>query len=158
MGCKTHLLHHPIYSTTLNNILINFQYGWIYIWILKLIECGCAYSLLRLNSIRTQCKIHVLPLLSQHGTSSYHIFKNKHNYTQSILIPIYKSNHIGNLLRCYQVWQNVLDGIKDVFYTPSLQNLISSLLCNMMIFVGVKGQATHIYVYVRPRAQSEDSK
>ena len=55
----------------------------------------------RLNSIRTWCKTHVLPLKSQHATSSYHIFKNKYNHTQSILIPIYRSNQIENLLRCY---------------------------------------------------------
>ena len=64
--------------------------SWLYIYIL--------------NSIRTWCKTHILSLKSQHTTSSYHIFKNKHNHTQSILIPIYKSNQIGNLLRCYKVW------------------------------------------------------
>ena len=56
---------------------------------------------MRLNFIRTWCKTHVLPFQSQHVTSSYLIFKNKHNHTQSILIPIYKSNQTGNLLRCY---------------------------------------------------------
>ena len=56
---------------------------------------------MRLNFIRMWCKTHVLPLQFQHATSSYHIFKNEHNHTQSILIPIYKSNQIGNLLRCY---------------------------------------------------------
>ena len=56
---------------------------------------------MRLNSIRAWCKTHVLPLQSQYVTSSYHIFKNEYNYTQSILIPIYKSNQIGNLSRCY---------------------------------------------------------
>ena len=47
------------------------------------------------------CKTHVLPLQSQHVTSFYHIIKNKYSYIQSILIPIYKFNKIGNLLRCY---------------------------------------------------------
>ena len=42
-----------------------------------------------------------LYLYSQHTTLSYYIFKNKHNHTQSILIPIYKSNKIRSLLRCY---------------------------------------------------------
>ena len=32
------------------------------------------------------CKTHVLPLQSKYVTSSYHIFKNKHNHAQSILI------------------------------------------------------------------------
>ena len=56
---------------------------------------------MRLNSIRMWCKTHVLSLQFQHATSSYHIFKNEHKHIQSILIPIYKSNQIGNLLRCY---------------------------------------------------------
>ena len=56
---------------------------------------------MRLHYIRTWYKTHVLPLQSQHATSSYHIFKNKHNYTKSILIPIYKSNQIWSLLKCY---------------------------------------------------------
>ena len=53
---------------------------------------------MRLNSIRTWCKTHILPLQSQHATSFYHIFKNKHNHTQSTLIPIYKTNEIGNFI------------------------------------------------------------
>ena len=56
---------------------------------------------MRLNSIKTWCNTHVLPLQSQYATSSYYIFKNKYSHTQSILIPIYKSNQIGNLSRCY---------------------------------------------------------
>ena len=36
---------------------------------------------MRLNSIKTWCNTHVLPLQSQHAISSYHIFKNKHNHT-----------------------------------------------------------------------------
>ena len=27
-----------------NNILINSQFGWIYIWVLELIECDFVYS------------------------------------------------------------------------------------------------------------------
>ena len=46
-------------------------------------------------------KTYASPLQSQYATSSYHIVNNKHNLTQSILIPIYKSNKIGRLLRCY---------------------------------------------------------
>ena len=57
---------------------------YIYIWFHK---CdGRIYSSIykynynkRLNSIRTWCKTHVLPLQSQHATSFYHIFKNKYN-------------------------------------------------------------------------------
>ena len=56
---------------------------------------------MRLNSIKTWCNTHVLPLQSQYATSSYYIFKNKYSHTQSILIPIYKSNQIGNLSKCY---------------------------------------------------------
>ena len=59
------------------------------------------YSFKRLNSIRMWYKTYVLSFQSQHATSSYQIFKNKHNYTQSIIIPIYKSNQIENLLRYY---------------------------------------------------------
>ena len=55
----------------------------------------------RLNSIKMWCKTHVLLLQFQHITSSYLIFKNKYNHTQSILIHIHKSNQIGNLLKCY---------------------------------------------------------
>ena len=50
------------------------------------------YYLFRLNFVKILCKTHILPFQSQHNTSSIHIFKNKYNYTQSILIPIYKSN------------------------------------------------------------------
>ena len=82
---------------------------------------------LRLNSVRTWYKIHILPLQSQYVTSSYHIFKNKHNCTQSILIPIYKSNHIGSLLRCiefkakYQCDNYLLDAVKyKFFFIPNL--------------------------------------
>ena len=49
---------------------------------------------MRLDSIRIWCKNHIFPLKSQHVTSSYHIFKNKHNHTQSIIIPIYKSTKL----------------------------------------------------------------
>ena len=56
---------------------------------------------MRLNSIRTWCKTHILLFQSQHFISSYYIFKNKYNHTLSNLIPIYKSNKIRNLLRCY---------------------------------------------------------
>ena len=52
-------------------------------------------------SVKMWCKTHVLPLQFQHTTSSHNIFNKKHNQTQSILILIYKSNQIGNLLRCY---------------------------------------------------------
>ena len=52
---------------------------------------------LKLNSVRMWCKTHVLSLQFQHATSSYHKIKNEHNYTQLILIPIYKSNQIGSL-------------------------------------------------------------
>ena len=37
----------------------------------------------RLNSVRMWCKTYILPLKSQYVTLSYHIFKNKHNHTQS---------------------------------------------------------------------------
>ena len=57
----------------------------------------------RLNSVRMWCKTHDLPLQFQHVKLSYCIFKNKHNCTKSILIPIYKSNQIVCLFRCYQV-------------------------------------------------------
>ena len=69
---------------------VSMRHTLIHIYIMRLI-----------NSIRTWCKTYVLPLQSQHAISSYHIFKNKHNHTPSILIPIYKSNQIRNLLRCY---------------------------------------------------------
>ena len=55
----------------------------------------------RLNSVKMWCKTHVLSIQSQHTTSSYYMFKNKYNNTQSILIPIYKSNQIRSLLKCY---------------------------------------------------------
>ena len=55
--CKTHVLHHLIsdchisillknliHPITLNNISINSQFGWIYTWVLELIECDCVYS------------------------------------------------------------------------------------------------------------------
>ena len=69
---------------------VSMRHTLIHIYITRLI-----------NSIRMWFKTHVLPFQFQHATSSYHIFKNKHNHTQSILIPIYKSNQIRNLLRCY---------------------------------------------------------
>ena len=50
---------------------------------------------MRLNFIRIWGKTHVLPFQSQHAISFYHIFKNKFNHTQSIIIPIYKSNQSG---------------------------------------------------------------
>ena len=43
------------------------------------------YIYKRLNFIKTWCKIHIILLQSQHATSFYHIFKNKHNHTQSII-------------------------------------------------------------------------
>ena len=52
----------------------------------------------RLNSLRTCYKTHVLLFQSQHATSFNYMFKNKHNHTQSTLIPIYKTNEIGNFI------------------------------------------------------------
>ena len=49
---------------------------------------------MRLDYIRTWYKTHIFPLKSQHATSSYYIFKNKHNHTQSIIILIYKSTKL----------------------------------------------------------------
>ena len=46
-------------------------------------------------------KTHVLTFQSQNVLLSYYIFKNKQNHTQSILIPIYKSNQTGSLFICY---------------------------------------------------------
>ena len=56
MGCKIHVLYHPIsdchisillknsiHPTTPNNISINSQFSWIYLWVLELIECNCVY-------------------------------------------------------------------------------------------------------------------
>ena len=56
IGCKTHILHYlirdcyvsilrksSIHPTTSNNISINSQFGWIYIWVLELIGCNCDY-------------------------------------------------------------------------------------------------------------------
>ena len=77
---------------------------------------------MRLNYVSMWCKTHVLPHQFQHATLSYHIFKNKCNHTQSILIPIYKSNHIGSLLRCiefkakYQCDNYLLDAVKYKFF------------------------------------------
>ena len=80
------------------------------------------------------CKTHVLPLQSQHVTSSYHIFKNKYNYTQSIIILIYKFNQLGvywDVIRCGKMYwilrkmsmcNILLDGVKHGFYTPFLLN------------------------------------
>ena len=41
-------------------------------------------------------KTHILPLKFQYVTSFYHIFKNKHNHTQLILIPIIQSKKKKN--------------------------------------------------------------
>ena len=47
------------------------------------------------------CKTLILPIQFQYVISFYHIFKNKHNYIELIQIPIYKSNQIKTLLKCY---------------------------------------------------------
>ena len=61
-------------------------------------------SIKRLNLVRMWCKTQILPLQSQHATSPYYILKNMHNHTQSFIIPIWKSNLIVSLLRCYYMW------------------------------------------------------
>ena len=45
------------------------------------------------------CQTQVLSLQSQHVTSSYNILRDRHNHTQSILIPIWKSYWTLSLLR-----------------------------------------------------------
>ena len=70
----------------------------------RLIYLVLGESIKGLNSTRMWCKTQVLLLQSQHATSSYYILKNRHNHTQSILIPIWKSNLIVSLLRCYYAW------------------------------------------------------
>ena len=69
MEYKTHVLQYliviiastfylnSIYTITSNNISINSQFGWIYTWVLELIECDCTYSQIcnKLSPTNTFC-------------------------------------------------------------------------------------------------------
>ena len=81
MECKTHVIHHLIkychisfllktqyILPHLDNISINSQLDWIFIWVLELIECGCAYFLIydmimwhvRIRGCKTWVSHHIL--------------------------------------------------------------------------------------------------